>query len=287
MSPRKQKTSKFLLLLLALSLGEFQYARAFSSPQAASTAVKVQEPQLSEEEMRNFLLTAGVVKDKNASKGITGVRRLTLSNGAITHDAAFQAIDEYKSRMEFGDGRSELNFRDSYKYDIAAYELAKLLGLGDMMPVTVQRKYQGKTGAMSWWLPVKMDEAQRLNKKIEPPDREAWNRQMYKMRAFTQLVYDTDRNLGNVLISEDWHLWMIDFSRAFRLHHDLENAKNLVRCDRQLLEKLRQLDRGEFKAKAGAYLTQPEIDAVMARRDVIVKFFEKLVKDQGEAQVLY
>jgi hypothetical protein len=80
---------------------------------------------------------------------------------------------------------------------------------------------------------------------------------------------------------------MIDFSRAFRLHHVLENAKNLARCDRQLLERLRQLDREEVKAKTKAYLTQSEIDAVMARRDVIVKLFEKLVKDKGEAQVLY
>jgi len=287
MSPRKRKASTILLSLLALGFGEFRHARAFSSPQAAPAAVTVQEPQLSEEEMRNFLLTARVVKDKFASKGITGVHRLTLSNGAITHDAAFQSIDETKTRMDFGDGRTEYNFRDSYKYDIAAYELAKLLGLGDMMPVTVQRKCLDKNGALSWWLPVKMDEGQRLSKKITPPDPEAWNKQMYKMRVFTQLVFDTDRNLGNVLISEDWHLWMIDFSRAFRLYHELENAKNLVRCDRQLLEKLRQLDREELKSKTMPYLKKPEIDGVMARRDVIVKFFEKLVKDKGEAQVLY
>lgn len=287
MSLRKQKISAILLSLLALSLGGFRHAQAFSSAQAAPAAATVQETKLSEEEMRNFLLTAKVVKDKSASKGITGVHRLTLSDGTITHDAAFQAIDETKARMDFGNGRTEMNFRDSYKYDIAAFELAKLLELGDMMPVTVQRAYQGKTGALSWWLPVKMDESQRLNKKITPPDPEAWNKQMHKMRVFTQLVYDTDRNLGNVLISEDWHLWMIDFSRAFRLYRELENAKNLERCDRRLLEKLRQLDRAEVKAKTMPYLTQPEIDGVMARRDVIVKLFEKLVKNKGEAQVLY
>jgi len=44
------------------------------------------------------------------------------------------------------------------------------------------------------------------------------------MRVFSQLVYDTDRNLGNVLISEDWHLWMIDFTRAFRNNPWLENT---------------------------------------------------------------
>lgn len=253
----------------------------------APSARAMQEPQLTEDEMRQFLLTAEVVKDKSASKGITGVRRLTLSDGKITHDASFQSIDEHKTKFEGSDGTVEINFVDSYKYDIASYELAKLLGLGDMMPVTVLRKYLGKEGALSWWLPVKLDEAERMKKKIPPPDVEAHNRQMYKMRVFTELVYDTDRNLGNVLFSQDWHLWMIDFSRAFRLYHDLKNPKNLVKCDRQLLDRLRKLDEKELTAQCKDYLTRPEIQGVMARRDKIVKVFEQLIAQKGENQVLY
>ena len=30
-----------------------------------------------------------------------------------------------------------------------------------MLPVTVERKWGGNWGALSWWLPVKMDEVQR------------------------------------------------------------------------------------------------------------------------------
>lgn len=247
----------------------------------------LQEPQLTEQQMRDFLLNAKVLKSRETGKGITGVLRLTLSDGAITHDASFQPIDQAKTVYEYGNGRRELNFRDSYKYDIASYELALLLGLGDMMPVTVSRKWSGKTGALSWWLPVKMDEAQRLQKKIEPPVPEEWNKQMHKMRVFTQLVYDTDRNLGNVLISADWHLWMIDFSRAFRLNKALLNDKNLQKCDRQLLERLRQLDAKEVTAKTSAYLTKGEIEAVMARRDKIIAVFEQLIKEKGESAILY
>jgi hypothetical protein len=80
---------------------------------------------------------------------------------------------------------------------------------------------------------------------------------------------------------------MIDFSRAFRIYHELENAKNLERCDRQLLEQLRRLNAAEVKAKTEAYLTQMEINGVMARRDIIVKLFEKLVAEKGEERVLY
>ena len=254
----------------------------------AASAPAVQEPQLTEDQIRQFLLTAKVMDSRPAKKGITNTLRLTLSDGNITHDASFQSIDEHKPRFEGENGTVELNFVDSYKYNIAAYELAKLLGLGDMMPVTVLRKYAGNSGSLSWWLPVQMDEETRMKKNILPPDPEAWNNQMYKKRVFAELVYDTDSaNVTNVLISKDWHLWMIDFSRAFRRYHDLRNPKNLVKCDRRLLENLRKLDEKELTEKTQDLLIKPEVQGVMARRDKIVKAFENLIAQKGEKEVLY
>ncbi len=121
-----------------------------------------------------------------------------------------------------------MNFVDSYKYNIAAYELAEMLGLDDMLPVYVERSWQGNPGSLSWWLPVKMDEEERIKQKITPPDPDAWNNQMYKIRVFDQLVYDNDPNLTNVLIGADFKIWRVDFSRAFRLYKDLRNPKDLV-----------------------------------------------------------
>jgi hypothetical protein len=254
----------------------------------AASARAVQEPQLTEDQMRQFLLTAKVIDSRAAKKGITNTLRLTLSDGNITHDASFQSIDEHKSRFEGIDGTVETNFVDSYKYNIAAYELAKLIGLGDMMPVTVLRRYAGNDGSLSWWLPVMMDEGDRLKKKISPPDVVAWNNQMHKKRVLAELVYDTDSaNITNVLISKEWHLWMIDFSRAFRLYHSLRNPKNLVKCDRRLLENLRKLDEKELTAKTENLLTKLEVQGVMARRDKIVKAFEQLIAQKGEKEVLY
>jgi len=250
--------------------------------------LNAQNPEkLTEEQMRDFLLNAKVVNSRQLGKGVTRPYRLTLSNGTIVHDAGFQSIDERRTIKQFDNGRTEMNFRDSYKYNIAAFELAKLVGLGNMMPVTVERTWQGQAGALSWWLPVKMDEGQRVEKHINPPDVEAWNKQMHKMRVFAQLVYDTDRNNGNVLVSEDWHLWMIDFSRAFRLYTTLENPKNLIRCDRQLLQKLRQLDAAELTRKTKNWLNEIEIKGIMARRDKIVALFENLISKKGEKEVLY
>ena len=251
-----------------------------------SFAVAADEPTLTKDEIKHFLLTAKVVNIRPAKKGITQTSRLTLSDGTITHDASFQHIDEHKSVKELAHG-IEVNFVDSYKYNIAAYGLAELLGIDDLLPVYVERQWEGKTGSLSWWLPVKMDEVERHQRKLTAPDADAWNKQMYKIRVFDQLVYDTDANLTNVLIGENWQIWRIDFTRAFRLFKDLRNPEDLVRCDRQLLENLKALDANALAEKNKRYLTKGEMSAVMARRDKIVAFFQKLIAEKGESEVLY
>ena len=244
------------------------------------------QPTLTREEMATFLKTAKVVHAKGIGKGITSPWRLTLTDGSVTHDAAFQSVDEHKATMEFASGGRELNFIDSWRYNVAAFQLAELLGIGDMMPVTVERKWQGKSGALVWWVDKIMDEDERYKKKIEAPDAEAWNRQMFRLRVFSQLVDDTDRNLGNVLITPEWKLMMIDFTRAFRLWAQIKEQE-IVRCDRRLLEAMDGLTLEALSNATKGYLTGSEAKAVIARRDLIVAHVRKLVAQKGEAAVLY
>jgi hypothetical protein len=251
-----------------------------------SLVVAADETSLTKEQMKHFLLTAKVVNSRDAKKGVTNTKRLTLSDGTLMHDASFQAIDEHKANMQFATG-TELNFVDSYKNNIAAYELAELLGIEDMIPVYVERKWQGQVGSLSWWLPVKMDEVERHRQKRTAPDADAWNSQMYKIRVFDQLVADTDINLTNLLIGEDWKIWRIDFTRAFRLNKELKSPEDLVRCDRQLLEKLKSLDGNQLTEKLRVYLNKEQLKAVMARRDKIVAVFQNLIAGKGERYVLY
>ena len=67
----------------------------------------------------------------------------------MTHDASFQPIEEHKQITQMASGHTEMNFVDSYKYNIAAYTLAEMLGIDDMMPVYVERKYAGNNGSLS------------------------------------------------------------------------------------------------------------------------------------------
>ncbi len=159
--------------------------------------------------------------------------------------------------------------------------------MDDMLPVYVERKWKGNSGSLSWWLPVQMDEEDRLKRKIQAPEPDAWNNQMYKIRVFDELVYDTDPNLTNVQIGNDWKIYRVDFSRAFRQDKNLQNPKDLVRCDRKLFEKLKRLDGNQLQQKTKGYLNKGEIQAVMARRDKIVDYFQKLIAEKGENEVLY
>ena len=258
-------------------------ASVFCCAQAGTPA----DANLTREQIKHFLLTAKVIKTRESQEGITHPLRLTLTDGNITHDASFQAVDVHKPMEELASGRMEMNFSDSYKYNLAAYSLAELLGLDDMLPVYVQRKYDGKTGSLSWWLPVQMDEAQRLKQHIQVPDTEAWNRQMYRVRIFDQLVYDTDANLTNVLIGDDWKVYRVDFTRAFRAFKRLQRPDDLVQCDRQLFAKLKALDRDQLATATKGLLSKDEVNAVMARRDKIVEHFETLIAKRGDNQVLY
>jgi len=240
-------------------------------------------------ERERFLLEAEVVKQKGAPAGVTGSRHATLRLGDFQHDAHIQPYDEYKSQMPLPSG-VELDFRDSWRNNIAAYRVDRMLGLG-MVPVTVVRRdpKSNKTAAFTWWVDdLLMDETERFDKKILPKDSVSWNRQLYIVRIFDQLIYNFDRNMGNLLIDKGWNLWMIDHSRGFKLFKDLRNEKNLPEtCEADLFARLRALDKPTLQEAMKDVLVEGQIDGLLARRDRIVEVYEGKIAERGEAQVLY
>jgi hypothetical protein len=253
---------------------------------ALPVLAEAQPAKLTDPEVEAFLRTAKVIQTRSLGVGITNSQRLTLSTDSLKHDAHLQTIDEYKTSFQTALG-TEINFRDSWKYNVAGYKLDRLLDL-HMTPVSVERKIAGKTGSVTWWVDdVQMMEVERHKKNMEPPDQEAWNCQMFIVRVFDQLIYNTDRNLQNLLITKDWKLWMIDHTRAFRLFSEIKEPKNLTKCDRKLMAKLRELNLPALKESVKGYLTDPEVKGILARRDKIVKLFEEKAAASGESAVFY
>jgi hypothetical protein len=261
---------------------------AQSEPTARPAAASEPSASLqSDAERESFLLEAAVVKHKSAPGGITGSIRATLRRGAFVHDAHIQQIDEAKSQNQLSSG-TEFDFRDSFRNNVAAYRLDRMLGLG-MVPVTAMRSFEQRSASYTWWVDdVLMDEKKRLREKIPSPDTAAWNDQMFVVRIFDQLIYNTDRNLGNLLIDKEWRIWMIDHSRAFKIFKKTRERKELgPRCERRLLAALRRLDQVTLRETMKGLLNPGQISGLLARRDEIVQHYDERIAALGEADVLY
>ena len=229
---------------------------------------------LSDDQVEAFLRDAKVVKTKSIGKGVTGTLRATMTDGTLTHDAQIQQVEEKKTQFEAA-GAAEFNFEDSWRFNVAAYRVDRLIGL-QMVPVTVSRKWKSAPAAFTWWIDdVMMDEGKRLKDKTQPPDSGLWNEQMQMVRVFDQLIYNVDRNMGNLLIGKTWRVWAIDHTRAFRTQNTLKTPANVTRCDRQVVERLKQLNKDGLKKSIGEFVTEYQINGLLARRDKIVEIFEK------------
>ena len=238
-------------------------------------------PSLAPEDMEAFLLKAKVTNRRDAGSGVTGSSRVTLSDGRLTHDAHVQAVDVARAVFTAGKA-SEVNFKDTYRYNIAGYRLARLIGL-DNVPMSVERNIEGKLAAVTWWVDdVQMDEGARLKKKTMAPDVQRFAKQIQVMKIWDELIQNKDRNGGNLLWTSDWSMWLIDHTRAFRLGKELVAPADLTRCDRRLLEGMRALTAESLAKATGDSLTKEEQGAVLARRDLIVKHFDDRIAKLGE-----
>jgi hypothetical protein len=110
---------------------------------------------------------------------------------------------------------------------------------------------------------------------------------MFKTRLFDNIVYNTDRNLQNLLITKDWELVLIDHSRAFRPMTILKSPKDLEKFSKSLLEGITRLNRENLTEKTGKYLPKPQIEGILKRRDQILSLAKKAAEQKGEAIAYY
>jgi hypothetical protein len=256
---------------------------------AASAQVPASGLPLEGAEAEEFLRSAEVIDLRYLEgQALTRPQRATLSDGNRTVRALFKTINEDRAKVKLSNGETITNFKDSYYNEIAAYKLDRLLGLG-VVPPCVKRRVGAKQGSMCLWVEGAMTEWERdKEKKLRPPDIEAWNRQMHTIRLFLQLTYDFDYlNTRNLLIDEDWKIYKIDSSRSFRNEHKLRDPSELERFSRAVLESLRQLDADEVQTALKESLSKPQIKGLLARRDLILEVAEQRVAEKGEEAVLY
>jgi len=272
-------------VMLVVFLGVFCLSMSLVDARAQDSAAESGAPGVAQAEMEEFLLDANVDETQTLSRGVTGAMLANLSRGDQAHQAQIQTVDIFKPTMKIG-GQTIRNFRDSYRYNIAAYELDKMLGT-NLVPATVARPYKGKKAAFTVWVaPVMMTEATRMANNAMPPDAESWNFQINRIRVFTQLIYDTDPNLGNLLITSQWRLWKVDLTRSFRQFKQLMDESKLLTIDQDFYDALKTLTLDSCKETLGDQLSGPEIKGLLARRDLIIEIFDVAAAAKGRDAVI-
>jgi hypothetical protein len=276
MTPDRDPRLAFLIPFMILVLPATADAqRQRGAPSSVETRAEVEA----------FLSKASVVGDAGAPSDATRSWRVSLDDGNRKHEAGVEAADG-----------SDPTRRD-YKFNVAAYELNKVLGLNLVVP-SVERVMSGRPASLTWWLDnFAMNELDRRRKRIDPPDLESWNKQMQAVRAFDELISNTYRDTSpalylntvwdNLLITRDWTIWITDHTGAFRIRRQLQDPESLTRCDRALLGRLRVLNRELFQRTLGKYLSSKQLDALEVRRELLVKHFDEQIARKGEAAVLY
>jgi hypothetical protein len=242
-------------------------------------------PFKTDAELLEFLRTAEPTSETHLSGGINFPRKVVLEKDGLKVNAVFRDVNEEKDKPTFGGGRNEVGFTDSFIYEPAAYEMGLMLGLDNVPPATL-RKLHYKTGSIQIFVNGK-DEKKLLAQGVAMPKDQMWQKQVQMMNVFDALIYNVDRNRGNILISPDWRLWMIDHTRAFRKLETLQEPVTINMCERGMYQKLKALDEKEVRQRMKPYLSSFEIDGLLARRKLLIALFDKLITEKGEDQVLY
>jgi hypothetical protein len=226
------------------------------------------------QEFEEFLKNAEVAtKMEEIGVGVTAPKKIALAPGGLVDAIAWKAIRPGMSK----------GFYESYKSEIAAYELDKVLGL-DMVPPYVERRIKGELGAAVMWLSGVKSFKDLGGAPSAPPAMVAkWNIQLIRAKMFDNLIANKDPNLGNWLKDDDWNLILIDHSRCFTSMKEM--AHEMTRVDRQLWAKMQALDEATLTASLGAWLGKGEIRAILQRRDKMQELIKQLVAKNGEASV--
>ena len=237
-----------------------------------------------------FLKSADIIDYEQmwGSQAITNPFRITLQKDTITRDALLKTIE----------GRLGGHW-ECWKFEIAAYLLDKYLEL-NMVPPTVEKSFQGKQSSCQLWVEYEMNLRSKMQNNVAMPTYKVfhWNRATYLQRAFDNLIANIDRHAGNIHITKDWRMILIDHSRTFRTskkfakkliytdkHED--GPKEMKQLPRAFVEKISALNFELIKEIVGDYLTDDEINAILVRKELMQKEINRLIKKYGEDKVLY
>ncbi len=245
------------------------------------------------DDVERFLLSAEIVDSAPVGEGVTRPVQLTLRSDGVERRAIWKNVTTAPGEVP-----------DEWRFEVAAYRMDKLLDLG-MVPPTVEREFRGAKGSLQLWVDTAFSLLNVVEKNIPIPEaaRALTEERKYLTRAFDGLIANEDRTQQNVRYTSDWRTILIDHSRAFRSdpgsfrtlyfgrHGTKKNAEGrpflIRRLPRTFADKLRALTLEGVRGAEGSYLTEAEVRAVMARRDLLLRDIEESMREAGGSGFLY
>lgn len=219
--------------------------------------------------------------------GVTGARKLLVESDGLRIHAVFRSFEAVYFNTEWSTGKKFTPFlRDSYRNELAAYELSRFLGL-ETVPPTVAWKMGRRSGSLQLWIEQGQPGYNPKEKDRLPPDPERWQKERDKMRAFDALIENIDRNVGNMLIDPTGRVWWIDHTRSFGRQRTLDDPHLITRCERAFFERLKAAEPRAIAERLVPYLGRPEIEALLERRSKLLALIESRIAREGEAEVLF
>jgi hypothetical protein len=241
-------------------------------------------PFKTDTEILDFLRTARPLSSADIGEGITGSHIIVLEKDGVRMRAIFHTFRQ-RRQVVLPSGR-QIEVRDEYRFEPAAYELSRMLGLGNVPPA-IMRDIDGRLGSLQVWIENSMTEKARLRNGIKVPNEARLLLQLQVMTIFDNLISNSDRNRSNILYDRHWDLWMIDHTRAFHASAELLDPLDITRCERNLWNALKIVGRDQVRARLGKYLQLDEVEALFNRLDSLVERIQEAIDERGSEQVLF
>lgn len=244
-------------------------------------------PLQSDEEIIDFLQNAEILEAAEFGSGSTRPLRMVLEKDGVRMRAIFRHVSIDKNGPAPGSPELRRGFQDKAVHETAAYAISKLLGLNRVPPV-VKRKYKGENGTLQLWIENAFNEIERRENDWTYPNVRFHDHQRRMMMIFDALIFNWDRNQGNILYGPDWYLWFIDHTRSFRPESFLpDKGRDILFCERNLWEKLKTITDAQLKEVISPYVSKRQARALLKRRELIVELINGLIEERGEKIVLF
>ncbi|MGH8308183.1 MAG: metallophosphoesterase [Steroidobacteraceae bacterium] len=224
-------------------------------PQPERRRVGARPLNMDDDALAAFLARAEMIgSEPLAPAEARGPLLLTLRENDVTVRAVFRS------------GRAS-----GWEREVAAYRLDKLIGL-DMIPATVAREHGGQRGALQF----RVEGSESLETLEKRQARfGGWcplDAQYTLMAAFDAVIDNPGRTAANIWLSPDeWLVRLTAHSATFSNSRKLGTRANGLVLPNELVLRLGALTREQLVKELGQWLRRGEIDALLARRDELLR----------------